>query len=99
MLEGTTEVKFTDTLKQDFSRKYVQGRLQVRAGKVARTLLSRIGLAMSVPVLPFSDAKHCNRSRKRLQPPLQTFASAIANVCAEKTLFVESLPPCVSTEP
>ena len=64
----------------------------------------RIGLAISVSVLPISDAVHCNRScsalhpssqctasvlavhcilhanicnlsRKRLQPPLQTFAS------------------------
>ena len=40
-----------------------------------------IGLAISVPVLPISDAKHCNRSRKRLQPPSQTFATAIVNVC------------------
>ena len=40
-----------------------------------------IGLAISVPVLPISDAKHCNRSRKRLQPFPQTFATAIANVC------------------
>ena len=27
-----------------------------------------------------SDAKHCNRSRKRLQPPLQTFASRKSTV-------------------
>ena len=84
-------------------------------------LLSRIGLAISVSVLPVSDAVHCNRSRsalhpslqctasvlavhcicpcsalplftanvcilsrKRLQPPSQTFASAIVNVCGEK---------------
>ena len=59
-------------------------------------LLSRIGLAISVPVLPISDAVHCNRSRsalhpslqctasfhrKRLHPFPQTFATAIANVC------------------
>ena len=30
-------------------------------------LLSRIGLAISVPLLPVSDAVHCNRSRKRLR--------------------------------
>ena len=59
-------------------------------------LLSRIGLAISVPVLSISDAVHCNRPRsalhppllctasfhrKRLQPFLQTFATATANVC------------------
>ena len=32
-------------------------------------------------------ANVCIRSRKRLQPPLQTFATAIANVCGEKNLF------------
>ena len=87
MMEGPQKSSSLIPLQQDFTRKYVQGRLQVRAGKVASTLLTRIGLAISVPVLPFSDAKHCNRSRKRLQPPLQTFASVIANVCGEKTLF------------
>ena len=30
---------------------------------------------ISVPALPFSDAKHCNRPRKRLQPLPQTFAA------------------------
>ena len=30
---------------------------------------------ISVPALPFSDAKHCNRSLKRLQPLPQTFAA------------------------
>ena len=39
-------------------------------------LLSRIGLAISVPVLPISDAVHCNRPRSALQPPLQCTASA-----------------------
>ena len=84
-------------------------------------LLSRIGLAISLPVFPISDAVHCNPScsalqplpqctasalavhcirpcsalplftanvcilsRKRLQPPSQTFATAIVNVCGEK---------------
>ena len=40
-----------------------------------------IGQTTSVPVLPISDAKHCNRSRKRLQPPLQSIATVLANVC------------------
>ena len=30
-------------------------------------LLSKIGLAISVSLLPVSDAVHCNRSRKRLR--------------------------------
>ena len=47
-------------------------------------LSSRIGLTISAPVLPLSDANVCNRSRKRLQPFLQTFASVIVNVCGEK---------------
>ena len=44
-------------------------------------LLSRIGLAISVPVLPISDAVHCNRSRSALQPPLQCTASVLAVHC------------------
>ena len=34
--------------------------------------------------LPLFTANVCILSRKRLQPPSQTFASAIANVCGEK---------------
>ena len=44
-------------------------------------LLSRIGLTTSVPVLPLSDAVHCNRSRSALQPPLQCTASVLAVHC------------------
>ena len=44
-------------------------------------LLSRIGLAISVPVLPISDAVHCNRSRSALHPPLQCTASVPAVYC------------------
>ena len=39
------------------------------------------GLTVSVPVLPISDAVHCNRSRSALQPSLQCTASAIAVHC------------------
>ena len=39
--------------------------------------------------------KECAFSRKRLHPPSQTFASAIVNVCGEKTSVVESLSPLV----
>ena len=38
-------------------------------------LLSRIGLAISVSVLPISDAVHCNPSCSALHPPLQCTAS------------------------
>ena len=58
-------------------------------------LSSRIGLTISVQVLPFSGAKHCNRSRKRLrekpsfsicpckyvQPSPQVRASVSASTC------------------
>ena len=53
-------------------------------------LSSRIGLTISAPVLSLSDAKHCSRSRKRLQPFLQTFASVIVNVCG-KSLHLASI--------
>ena len=53
-------------------------------------LLSRTGLAIPVPFLPISDAKHCSRSRKRLQPPLQSFATVPANVCG-KSLHLASV--------
>ena len=59
-------------------RTYVQGRLQVRAEKVA-----------SISV---EEAVHCIFSRKRLQSLPQTFAIFASNVCGEKTPFVESLP-------
>ena len=36
---------------------------------------------ITVPVLPISDARHCNRSRSALQPSLQCTASFPANVC------------------
>ena len=44
-------------------------------------LLSRIGLTISVPVLPISDAKLCIRQRKALHLPTQSFASANAKLC------------------
>ena len=46
-----------------------------------RHILYRIGLAISVPVLPISDAVHCNRSCSALQPPLQCTASVLAVHC------------------
>ena len=58
-------------------RTYVQGRLQVRAEKVA-----------SISV---EEAVHCIFSRKRLHPLPQTFAIFASNACGEKTPFVESL--------
>ena len=44
-------------------------------------LLSRIGLAISVPVLSISDAVHCNPSCSALQPLPQCTASALAVHC------------------
>ena len=37
-------------------------------GPRAAFFLSRIGLTISAPVLPLSDANVCNRPRKRLRP-------------------------------
>ena len=51
-------------------------------------LLYRIGQTISVPALPFSDAKHCKRSCKRLQPFLQTFATAPTNVCGKRCHYL-----------
>ena len=56
--------------------------------------LYKIGLAISVPVLPIS-ANVCNLSLKRLHPLPQTFAIFASNVCGEKSPFVESLSPQV----
>ena len=42
-----------------------------------RHILYRIGLAISVPVLPISDAVHCNRPCKYVHPSLQVRASEI----------------------
>lgn len=40
-------------------------------------LLFRIGLTISVPVLPISDASTCNRSRKYVHPSPQVRASKV----------------------
>ena len=61
-------------------------------------LSSRIGLTISAPVLPLSDAKHCSRSRKRLQPPLQSIATVPANVCG-KSLHLASVPASTCIRP
>ena len=50
-------------------------------------LSSRIGLTISAPVLPLSDAKHCNRSRKRLREKLH-LASVPANTCNRPRKYV-----------
>ena len=44
-----------------------------------------------MPVLPFSDAKHCNRSRKALHVPSQSFASAIAKLCIRQRKALHNL--------
>ena len=59
-------------------RTYVQGRLQVRAEKVA-----------SISV---EEAVHCIFSRKRLHPLPQTFATFASNVCNLSLKRLQSLP-------
>ena len=44
-------------------------------------LLSRIGLTISVPAFPLSDAVHCNRPRSALQPSSQCTATVPAVHC------------------
>ena len=44
-------------------------------------LLSRIGLTISVSLLPVSDAVHCNRPCSAVQPLLQCTASVLAVHC------------------
>ena len=51
-------------------------------------LLSRIGLTISVPVLPISDAVHCNPSCSALHPPLQCTASVLARTCNRPRKYV-----------
>ncbi|MDY3820344.1 MAG: hypothetical protein SOZ86_03455, partial [Bacteroidaceae bacterium] len=36
---------------------------------------------------PCQDANVCNRHCKRYKPPMQTFATAVANVCGKNALF------------
>ena len=52
-------------------------------------LLSRIGLAISVPVLPVSDAVHCNPSCSALRPPLQCTASVLAVHCNRPRTYLQ----------
>lgn len=47
-------------------------------------LLFRIGLTISVPVLPISDAVHCNRPRSALQPPGPIWSTLNANTCVRQ---------------
>ena len=69
-------------------------------------LLSRTGLAIPVPFLPISDAKHCSRSRKRLrekpsfsicpckyvQPSPQVRATVPASTCIRPCKYVHPSP-------
>ena len=73
-----------------FSYRHIFNRCSVRIGgyrdpiwgvSLLPYLLSRIELAISVPVLPISDAAHCNRSCSALQPPPQCTASVLAVHC------------------
>ena len=81
-------------------RTYVQGRLQVRAEKVASISVEEavhcifsLKRLQSLPQTFASfPANVCLFSLKRLHPLPQTFAIFASNVCGEKTPFVESLP-------
>ena len=60
-------------------------------------LLFRIGLTISVPVLSISHAKLCNRQRKALHPPTQSFATANAKLCIRqrKALLAQMGAICI----
>ena len=78
----------------------MQGRLQVRAGKVASiSVEDAVHCKDGCSALRLFPANVCILCLKRFQPPLQSIATAIANVCGEDTPFVESLPPMFSDEP
>ena len=65
-------------------RTYLQGRMHVLAGTVARTCKDGCTYLQG-RMLSFApgDANVCNPSRKRLQTPSQTFATEDANVWVE----------------
>ena len=61
--------------------------------------LYRIGLAISVPVLPISDAVHCNRLCSALHPSSQCTASSMlvlatfpASTCIRPRKYVQPSP-------
>ena len=51
-------------------------------------LLSRIGLTISVPAFPLSDAVHCIRPCSALHPPPQCTASVLASTCFSTELVL-----------
>ena len=60
-------------------------------------LLSRIGLAISGPVFPVSDAVHCNPSCSALRPPLQCTASALAVHCVRPCSALHPFLQCTAS--
>ena len=71
-----------------------------------RHILYRIGLAIAVPVLPISDAVHCNRSCSALQPSSQCTASSMlvlatfpASTCIRPRKYVHPSPQVRATVP
>ena len=52
-------------------------------------LLSRIGLTISVPVLPISDAVHCNPSCSALHPSPHVLASVLARTCNRPRTYLQ----------
>ena len=59
-------------------------------------LLSRIGLTISVSLLPISDAVHCNLPCSALQPLLQCTASVLAVHCILHT-HMQPFPQVLAT--
>ena len=71
-----------------FSR-YFQG---ATGASLLPVLLSRIGLAISVPVLPISDAVHCNRSCSALHLSLQCTAGKELCFCSLSFACIHLFP-------
>ena len=54
---------------------------------------------ISMPVLPISDAVHCNRPRSALQPPPQCTATALAVHCIRSRSALHPFPQVLATIP
>ena len=54
---------------------------------------------ISMPVLPISDAVHCNRPRSALHPPPQCTASVLAVHCIRSRKYLHPFPQVLATIP
>ena len=80
--------------------KYVRERLQVLVWRMQCTARTdAVHCRGGCSALRLFPANVCILCLKRLQPPLQSIATAIVNVCGEKTrLLWNPFPPCFSAE-